>query len=181
MYHSEQMQFHEFVENFSLAMAVMTFTVGVSTYLYTRMSMSNLCDKIDKFDKRFNAWDDRYDEWEEYFDDWDDRIPQEEEDDTLSVITTDAPTEMEYHTHVAECGEYVHYMKHGDRDFMLILPRQEAIRGRCILNVFFRRETRSTRGHVQMTYVDLAGDVHTMSIIRNDSGLHGFLSEFIDE
>lgn len=184
MNHTDMMHYHEFVENFSLALAVMTFTIAVSNYIYNHRSVTYLCDKVEKFDKRFNAWDDRYDEWEDYFDDWDERIPHEEDDETSVASTeteTDAGTDMDYHTYATEGGDYVHYMKYANNDFMLILPRQEGIRGKCILNVFFRRETRSTRGHVQMTYVDLTGNVNTMTIIRNDTGLHAFLSDLIDE
>ena len=64
---------------------------------------------------------------------------------------------------------------------MLILPQNKAVRGKSILNVFLRRETRSTRGHVQMTYLDTDYAVTTISVVRNDVGLSEFLSEFIDE
>lgn len=136
-------------------------------------AIAHIVNKVDNFEKRFNAWDDRYDEWEDYFDDWDDRIPEEQEEDEEIVNV--------YRTYETVSGDYVHYIKYMNGDFMLILPQNKAVRGKSILNVFLRRETRSTRGHVQMTYLDTDYAVTTISVVRNDVGLSEFLSEFIDE
>ena len=133
-------------------------------------AIEHIVKKVDNFEKRFNAWDDRYDEWEDYFDDWDDRIPEEDEE----IVDV-------YHTYETVSGDYVHYIKYTNGDFMLILPHNKAVRGKSIVNVFLRRETRSTRGHVQMTYLDMEHTVTTISVVRNDAGLSEFLSEFIDE
>ncbi len=164
-------EYPDIIEMLTLGFTAVTCVASFYMYLSNMIDNLYVQKKLDNFEKRFNAWDDRYDEWEDYFDDWDDRIPPEDDD----------TTELEYETHCTETGEYVHYIKYMNGDFMLILPRNEAIRGKSIINVFLRRETRSTRGHVQMTYVDLHNEVQTMSIIRNDAGLYDFLCEFIDE
>lgn len=160
----------DIVDMLTLGLTAVTCLASFYMYLSNMLDNHYIHRKLDNFDKRFNAWDDRYDEWEDYFDDWDDRITPEDDE-----------MEIECDTHCTEAGEHVHYIKYANGDFMLILPRNEPIRGKSIINVFLRRETRSTKGHVQMTYLDLHNQVHTMSVIRNDSGLCDFLSGFIDE
>lgn len=149
------------------------YFVGAYAFLLGIWSVSSVQHTLRMMNKRFDAWDDRYDEWEDYFDDWDERIEKHEDDENEDDITL--------RTYVAdESGDVVVYIKHDlSKNFTLIVPKHAPIRGRSILNVFYRRSTRSQNAHIQLRYMDMDYETVTVSIMRDDMELYDFLQELV--